>query len=192
MTGNGWTTCTVDGGVVYAFHVPCRRAFIVPQEHVCSSPPSGETAPWSSPFGCPDTCKAEVRGYPAPCIGNPVAPAGCIHHAERSAAVLAKLDEQAAARLDRMSAWSDRLWAEAERVAAGQDGAAVVRALAEASRAVWAAGLDHAFAAMRAELLEDEMSLETATAFDATWLSVFVVTLHVASSPPPADRPNAR
>jgi hypothetical protein len=30
-----------------------------------------------TPFGCPDTCKAEVRGYPAPCIGNPVAPAGC-------------------------------------------------------------------------------------------------------------------
>jgi hypothetical protein len=36
MTGTDWTTCTFDGGVVYAFHVPCRRAFIVQQDHDCS------------------------------------------------------------------------------------------------------------------------------------------------------------
>jgi hypothetical protein len=39
----GWTTCTLDSGVVYALHLPCRRAFIVEQEHACAAPssPSG-------------------------------------------------------------------------------------------------------------------------------------------------------
>jgi hypothetical protein len=143
-------------------------------------PPAGVR----TPFGCPDTCQAEVRGYPAPCIGNPVAPAGCIRHAcALAAAATALPGVQEGPTATTMSAWSDQLWSAAERAAAGQDGAVVVRALADASRAVWDAGLDHAFAAMRAELTEDEMSLETATAFDATWLSVFVVTLHAARSP---------
>jgi hypothetical protein len=73
--------------------------------------------------------------------------------------------------------WSNQLWSEAERAAEGLDGAAVVRALACASTAVWQGGLDHAFAALRAELAEPEMTLETAAAFDVTWLSVFIINL---------------
>jgi hypothetical protein len=88
--------------------------------------------------------------------------------------------------------WSHRLWAEAERVAAGQDGAVVVRALATASGAVWQSGLDHAFGQLRADLAErgeHTMSLETASAFDICWLRVFITTL--AATPTPAETTDA-
>ena len=78
-------------------------------------------------------------------------------------------------------AWSTHLWGECERLAAGLDGADVIRALNETSVAVWDAGLDHAFGAMRQALAtsgESRMTLDTAASFDATWLSVFAVKLN--------------
>lgn len=38
-----WTACDV-GGVTYALHLPCKTAFVVPQEHACA-PPASDAPP---------------------------------------------------------------------------------------------------------------------------------------------------
>ena len=85
---------------------------------------------------------------------------------------------------------SDELWLLAEELAAKHSGAAVWKALTDASEAVWNSGADREFAR---EARPDEPGFEQrCAAFDAKWLAIFCDNLRALSAgTAPAQEPTA-